>query len=434
MSQFITTTTLSQMRSLGSSAERSLQRLQVVLAREFPDGAGFELAEPVPRKDGAGIDWYTDTDETLTRLSDLPPDIAAAYRARLYQAVQIVMAAAAARGAGGDAAGKATATALRNAVTFPDEDNVWIAGDTGTGDGTIVLAAWGYERHDGPAAGRSEIVGPARDRLPPGMSVQDDTAAPAKPEAPPMAEAVARRPWWASALGPMLALTALLLAVLIAWLLLPACGIRLPFGVTAFGTGGGAYCAPVAEARPADPAGARTQDLIAEADVLEEQLRRRLNSCVAPAPEPPPVVPEPPQTDAADRVEEAGGQRGQTEVTLIWNNREDLDLMVKCPGGGMIARGGANCGAKHDVDMNFDNNFSDRPVEHVTWEQKPPPGRYQVFVKLHPSGGGEAGGPAPETEFQVEVKIGDRTTPYTRQLSRYSRNPEQLLVAEFDIQ
>jgi hypothetical protein len=45
------------MRPVGSPAERTLPRLLAVLEREFPEGVGLTLAEPVHRRDGAGVDW-----------------------------------------------------------------------------------------------------------------------------------------------------------------------------------------------------------------------------------------------------------------------------------------------------------------------------------------------------------------------------------------
>lgn len=391
MSQFVTTTTLSQMRSLGSPAERSLQRLEVVLASEFPGGTGFDLAEPVPRKDGSGIDWYTEHDDELVRLADLPPEQAAPYRARLRNAVVAVLGVASSREASGDTAARSTANALRNAVTFPGEENVWIARGGAPAQGAIILTAWGYEKHDAVTSGRGEIVGAARDRLPPGMPVRDEPEGPAAVPAAPATMAVvapAERPWWRSLLGLLLIVIPIALALFIAWLLLPACGIRLPFGNIVFGEGDGAYCQLAAPEAPPPPAASdRTQDLMAEIAVLEEQLRQQLNSCrpsptpitqPEPAPEPVPPVTEPPPVDVPPEAE-----RGNLEITLAWDDINDLDLYIDCPGGLIFHRQKQACGGKLDVDKNSSiDTSSSTPAEHAFWPD-PPSGKYRVTVTYY---------------------------------------------------
>ncbi|AZO32414.1 hypothetical protein [Mesorhizobium sp. M1B.F.Ca.ET.045.04.1.1] len=364
MSQFVATTTLSLMRSLGSTAERSVHRMQAILGREFPNGIGLELAEPVPRKDGSGIDWYTEREEALVRLNDLPDETAAIYRARLRQSVQAVLRAAAAQDSRGDAAARSTATALRNAVTFPGDENVWISGGSGRGDGMLVLTAWGYERHDAETSGKGEISG------------KTDKLLPVAP--PPLPVPPAPRSWgWLT--GSLLWLIPVALAGAIAWLLLPACGVALPFGLTAFGKGGGAYCALVAPQPTVDQASLRTQELMAEAAVLEEQLRRHLNSCVPP-----------PKSDLSKdmdkKVNGGGGKTGKLQVTLSWHTLDDLDLNSFCPGGklgGNQSVKGPSCGdGMKDIDSNknLTENVRSDPVENLVWKENIAPGSYKFEV------------------------------------------------------
>lgn len=360
MSQFVATTTLSLMRSLGSTAERSVHRMQALLSREFPNGIGLELAEPVPRKDGTGIDWYTEREDPLVRLTDLPAETAAVYKTRLYQSVQAVLRAAAAHDSRGDTTARSTATALRNAVTFPGDENVWISGGSGRGDGMLVLTAWGYERHDAETSGRGEISGKT-DRIP---TVDDIKPPPAPPRG---------RSWgWLAA--SLLWLIPIALAGAIAWWLLPACGVILPFGIIAYGKGGGASCALVAPPRTTDQASLRTQELMAETAVLEEQLRRHLNSCERTA-----------SQDMDKRLNDRNGQTGKLQVTLSWNTLDDLDLIVECPGGviGWNAQGPGICGdGRKDVDSNrfMTKNVSPTPVENVFWENDIPAGVYKFQV------------------------------------------------------
>lgn len=417
MSQFVATTTLSLMRSLGSTAERSVHRLQAVLGREFPGGIGLELAEPVPRKDGSGIDWYTERDEPLVRLTELPPETAAVYKARLDQSVRAVLRAAAAHEARSDPAARSTATALRNAVTFPDDENVWVSGDSDGSDGVLVLTAWGYEKHDAETSGRGQIAAVARDR-PPTVSVPD-----AAVELPVRATGPS---WWRSIARRVLWLVPLALAGVTAWLLLPACGLVLPFGVTAFGKGGGAYCALAAPPPTVDQASLRTQELMSEEAVIEEQLRRHLNSC-----QPPPRAEQPGTVEQAeDRVDNAGGLKGQTEVTLTWNGPADLDLFVKCSGGGTVSARHPACGAVSDVDMNWEGYgpFSNAPVEHITWATEPPAGHYEVYTRLF----NRRRDSSPDVEFNVILKRGDSRKSVAGSLADES-SAVQRKVMEFDV-
>ncbi|MFB9984757.1 hypothetical protein ACFSQQ_40870 [Mesorhizobium kowhaii] len=416
MSQFVATTTLSLMRSLGSTAERSVHRLQAVLGREFPGGIGLELAEPVPRKDGSGIDWYTERDEPLVRMTELPPETAASYRARLDQSVRAVLRAAAAHETRTDPAARSTATALRNAVTFPGNENVWVSGGSDGSDGVLVLTAWGYEKHDAETSGRGQIAAVARDGPPTASVSATATERPVRVAGPSWWRAVARRLLW---------LVPIALTGAIAWLLLPACGLVLPFGVTAFGRGGGAYCALAAPRPAVDQASVRTQELMSEEAVIEEQLRRHLNSC-----QPPPRAEQSdPAQEADKRVESAGGAEGQAQVTLIWNNRTDLDLFVKCPDGGMVLLDGQpKCGGVHDIDMNL-NGENNKPVEHITWASKPPPGHYEVYVRLFD----KRGDPARRTDFNVILKNGGGTQSYPGSLTETSHDASQMKVTEFDV-
>ncbi|MER8814671.1 TIGR03750 family conjugal transfer protein [Mesorhizobium sp. M0142] len=372
MSQFVTTTTLSQMRSLGSTAERSVHRLQAVLGREFPAGIGLELAEPVPRTDGSGIDWYTERDEPLVRLTDFPPETSAVYKTRLYQAVQAVLRAAAAHEARSDPAAKSTATALRNAVTFPGDENVWVSGGSDGSDGMLVVTAWGYEKHDAVTSGKGEIIDVSDRQL---SSVARQTEQSARRVAGTSAGAF----WWRWVVGSLVWLVPLVLAGATAWLLIPACGLILPFGTVAFGKGEGAYCALAAPLPPLDQASLRTQQLITEAAAVEVQLRRHLTSC----------IPKPAQTKESKAMDKSLGEghTGKLQVTLSWQTLDDLDLIASCPGGILGGNKGATgpgiCGdgvRDRDSNRNLKKNISSEPVENIVWQDDIPQGTYDFTV------------------------------------------------------
>jgi hypothetical protein len=383
MSELVATTPLGAIRPVGLEAERSLQRIKGILDLEFPLGIGIQLAVPVLLRGRSGVDWYADYDGKPVRLTDLPDETREIYRRRLRQSVQTVENAATIYRSRGDEASRSKAASLQNAVTFPGEEYVWVAGGQG-GAGTIILTAWGYEPHEPGRAGGGTDEIHTKGHLDPSLDTAATEAAVAGSKEPVPALAAAPpvgRGWWRRAAMVLLWLLPLLLAGLIAWLLLPACGLRLPFGFSVFGWGSRAYCDLAAPPRPVDPASLRTRELMSEAAVLEAQLGRHLNACVR----------QPPQSEASRQMDEQLGQRGghsgKLQVTLSWHTLDDLDLNVFCPGGMLggnrDVRGPGVCGdGVKDVDSNrnLKENVSSNPVENIVWQDDVPRGNYKFEI------------------------------------------------------
>ena len=85
------------------------------------------------------------------------------------------------------------------------------------------------------------------------------------------------------------------------------------------------------------------------------------------------------------RLEREGARSSDVQVSLMWNNYNDLDLHVVCPSGERIHGGNRKsaCGGHLDVDANVRPD-SRKPIENVVWpEGEAPAGSYQVFVHYY---------------------------------------------------
>ena len=94
-------------------------------------------------------------------------------------------------------------------------------------------------------------------------------------------------------------------------------------------------------------------------------------------------------------------------ASLIWDNRNDLDLHVITPSGEHIyyAHKQSRCRGELDVDRNVRGETT-KPVENVRWRKgEAPAGRYRVFVqnyRFHETDH------AP-TPYRVELEINGKT-------------------------
>ena len=130
------------------------------------------------------------------------------------------------------------------------------------------------------------------------------------------------------------------------------------------------------------------------------------------------------------RLEREGAQSSDVQISLMWNNYNDLDLHVVCPSGERIHGGNKKsaCGGELDVDANV-RAETRKPVENVFWEEgKAPAGRYQVYVhyyKKHKKRRSKD-----PTKFQVIVNQGGDPREYNGELSM---GDPIMLVAEFSL-
>ncbi len=123
----------------------------------------------------------------------------------------------------------------------------------------------------------------------------------------------------------------------------------------------------------------------------------------------PPVKIEPTaeeRREFASRMSESGAASGEITVTLLWNSRGDLDLVVRCPSGQQLDfRAPAECDGTLDVDANTARDkLSDRPMENAFWSAgKAGAGTYQILVRYMPRKDEEQ---LLETPFQVRLSRG----------------------------
>jgi hypothetical protein len=135
-----------------------------------------------------------------------------------------------------------------------------------------------------------------------------------------------------------------------------------------------------------------------------------------------------------DRVTRAGGLYDGVDLraSLLWNNRNDLDLHVITPRGEHIYYGmkQATCRGWLDVDMNVQGETT-KPVENVRWAKGcARPGRYEVFVRnfrFHEAD------QAP-TPFKVELEVAGKITHFEGVMSPRGQTGEasDIIVGEID--
>ncbi|GHV51414.1 hypothetical protein AGMMS49579_06660 [Spirochaetia bacterium] len=120
-------------------------------------------------------------------------------------------------------------------------------------------------------------------------------------------------------------------------------------------------------------------------------------------------------TEFSSRLTRAGAQSGDVRISLLWNNRNDLDLHVVNPRQEEIFYGHKQdaAGGFLDVDMNV-RGESTKPVENIFWAQDTAPqGKYRVYVQNYgfhePIHGA--------TAFQAEVKNGSEYSYFEGKVS-----------------
>jgi hypothetical protein len=121
------------------------------------------------------------------------------------------------------------------------------------------------------------------------------------------------------------------------------------------------------------------------------------------------------ESDLTRRLQQAGAKSGDVQVSLSWNNRNDLDLYMADPTGAGVCLLRKRCpsGGELDVDMNAKPPFSTAPVENIHWPPGTAPrGVYRIWVQYYAS----HGDPDP-SPFSIRVKAKGRVYHFAGALS-----------------
>jgi len=121
--------------------------------------------------------------------------------------------------------------------------------------------------------------------------------------------------------------------------------------------------------------------------------------------------------DINERLEREGGKSGEVQISLVWDDFNDLDLHLFCPSGERIYFNNKKsaCGGELDVDMNV-RPTNDNAVENIVWPENAPLGQYKVgvhFYKHHSKNNTTV-----TCKFRARVKIHGAIQNYSGSITR----------------
>lgn len=399
----ITTTSSEGLRPLGQDGQRSYEMIAALVGSRLGPNHALLFAEPVAARGGAETDWYVQAEGAARRLQDLPEAEQETVRLRLSEIVADITRLADELEESGGHSNQRLSESLRNSLEVPDEDAVHVVRDP-LGALAPVLVDWAMVREDrelfrGVLSGISPRKPKPIQTAPAGMR-------PAPSYTVPLASAARMGllwlPWllWMILLAVLIAITVLLIA---------PCGLR--------GLDGATFC-PMEETGQASGSLADQATLQERIATLQLAIIRADQAC--PQPTAPAAVPIPaselnlsPQGDLEieNRLNNRQGQRGDMNVSLVWDTLSDIDLAVTCPNEVKISfrnRAPSQCSGRLDIDANVSRaRATHTPIENIFFED-PQVGEYRIEVSLHSRNGVTGNIP-----FTVQVRLGDTIRQFT---------------------
>ena len=133
----------------------------------------------------------------------------------------------------------------------------------------------------------------------------------------------------------------------------------------------------------------------------------------------------------ARRLDEAGARTGDIQISLSWNNHNDLDLHCFDPQGEQIwysHKQSEKTGGVLDVDRNASEPFTSTPVENIYWPTgQAPPGIYRLYLVHYAEHSGHSAYPTPYT---VRIVVEDKTNYVSGKIA-YTGRRELIPVCSF---
>lgn len=393
---FLTNTSIEGLRPLGTAPQRSFELISGTVRAELGEDAAALFAEPVATQYGDRFDWYASVEGKPQPFSDLPPEDRARADEALSRLTGAVRELATRYSRADNPEEQRLGEALENALSYPEDGVFVVVSAEGALQPVLVNWAWVSDKQtavQGSLRALDTRPSPQRASAPVGSA---PVAAATGPSGDAAKAATWAAPLW---LFWLLWLLLVLLLAAILWLMVPACGVKVPFTLS--------FCETAAES---DAASRRAQVLQDQIAILERQIGIADRACQPdpltglPIPDLPALAQTPPQTlpDIDARRSEAGAELGDLTFTLAWDGPDDLDLSVTCPAGVTVSylRRTA-CNGQLDVDSNVGAPVAE-PVENIFFTG-PQGGLYEIRVRMYSSRSGGA-----ETPFQVQIRAGDR--------------------------
>jgi len=119
--------------------------------------------------------------------------------------------------------------------------------------------------------------------------------------------------------------------------------------------------------------------------------------------------------DRTDSLRDSlGGQVGDITVTLTWDTKDDLDLLLIEPSNDTIYFNHKKSpnGGELDIDRNNETPLVTNPIENIYYEKSPPAGEYQVLVLFYKKRSNKGIVP-----FNVQLRIEENVSNYQGKLT-----------------